>query len=403
MKARRRIRKKIPVLVLVSLFAISCSGSEIIPLQKEETGASDTVDLSTWSAALGVNYNEQLQFIDFNDLKRTKTRWVRGFIDFFQLYDSTKVLLEDEKILNYLSLHKEGYRTILNIKWNFRERDESLPVEDSADFNAYMIFLNKLLEQVWYSTDLLVIGNEPFIETKIAERDHRLVNFYKAVTKSVMKFRDVHPDRYIPVFVGAFNNLYEVTWQTAAVNDLLSFVEKEPGIAGIDLHIHHAEMEHIPAALNFVSDKIRENQKILVTEFSLMKHWKSHLLDAVSEPFALAWHIDLTWKNYQYIDFALKNPRPKNEWVAFLQNSPWFESRKNYLQEAYTLMIGNPRFLVATYAIRQSFPYNQDFKSTNDPWVLNGLFANRTIVQDTLLKQSQFNYSFIDNFIEFQK
>lgn len=411
MKIRHCIKKRISIFVVVLLFVISCSGNDMFPVTEEQALSEkparnipfDTVDLSTWSMALGVNYNEQLQFINFNDLRRTKTTWVRGFIDFFQLYDSTKGLHSDERIKDYLSLQKEGYKTILNIKWNFRERNESLPAENSTDFKAYMIFLNKLLEQVWYSTDLLVIGNEPFIETKVAERDQRVVDFYKAVARVVMQFRDGHPDRDVPIFVGAFNNLYEQTWQTAAVNSLLSFVEEEPGIAGIDIHIHHSEMEHIPAALSFVSNRIRENQKIIVTEFSLMKYWKSHLTDAVSETFAMAWQIDPAWKNYQYIDYALKHPRPMSEWYAFLKNSHWFESRKHYLHEAYTLMTGNPRFLVATYAIRQSFPYNQDFKSTSDPWILNGLFANRTIEQDTLLKQTQFNYSFMDNFIEFQK
>ncbi|WP_294081619.1 hypothetical protein [Proteiniphilum sp. UBA5384] len=65
-------------------------------------------------------------WVEKDPIISTYCSWMRGFIDFFQLYDSTKVLLEDEKILNYLSLHKEGYKTILNIKWNFRERDESL-------------------------------------------------------------------------------------------------------------------------------------------------------------------------------------------------------------------------------------------------------------------------------------
>ncbi|WP_294083882.1 hypothetical protein, partial [Proteiniphilum sp. UBA5384] len=130
MKIRHCIKKRISIFVVVLLFVISCSGNDMFPVTEEQALSEkparnipfDTVDLSTWSMALGVNYNEQLQFINFNDLRRTKTTWVRGFIDFFQLYDSTKGLHSDERIKDYLSLQKEGYKTILNIKWNFRER-----------------------------------------------------------------------------------------------------------------------------------------------------------------------------------------------------------------------------------------------------------------------------------------
>lgn len=405
-------RKLTTIFVLALVFAGSCSGNETLPDQDEpavpeEIPAAeiwrDTVDLANWPVVLGVNYNEQLQFVDYNDLKRTETTWVRGFVDFFQLYDSPARLNTDEKIINYLSLQKEGYRTILNIKWNFKGRNESLPAKDSPDFDAYMNFLDEVLSKVWYQTDLLVIGNEPFIETRIAERDQRLVDFYMAVTHAVIQLRDRHPDRFVPIFVGAFNNLYEETWQTTAVSSLLSFVKNEPGIAGVDLHIHHSEMEQITTALNFASSRLRDNQKILVTEFSLMKYWKAQMKDTISGSFAEPWQINPAWQNYQYIDYALKNPRPVNEWIAFLQNSVWFESRKHYLKEAHVLMTRQPKFLAGTYAIRQSYPFNQNYTATTDPWVLNGLFANRTVEFDPLSGQNQFNYSFIDDFIDLQQ
>lgn len=400
------------IFLLTLVFAVACSGNETLPVHDEQSApeeaseieiSRDTVDLADWPVVLGVNYNEQLQFVDYNDLKRAETTWVRGFVDFFQLYDSPAQLNADEKIIKYLSLQKEGYRTILNIKWNFKSRNESLPAKDSPKFEAYMRFLNELLSKVWYQTDLLVIGNEPFIETRIAERDQRLVDFYIAVSRVVMQFRDRNPDRFVPVFVGAFNNLYEETWQTTAVSSLLSFVKNEPGIAGVDLHIHHSEMEQITTALDFVSDRLRDNQKILVTEFSLMKYWRAQLKDTIPGSFAEAWQINPAWQNYRYIDYALKNPRPINEWIAFLQNSVWFESRKHYLKEAHALMTIDPRFLAATYAIRQSYPFSQNFTATTDPWVLNGLFANRTVELDPLSGQNQFNYSFIDDFVDLQQ
>jgi hypothetical protein len=65
-------------------------------------------------------------------------------------------------------------------------------------------------------------------------------------------------------------------------------------------------------------------------------------------------------------------------------------------------MTAEPRFWIATYAIRQSYPLGQDFTPTTDPWVLNGLFANRSVVPDPATGWNQSNYSFIDDFISIQ-
>lgn len=394
------------LLVLAGLFTMvsSCSGNPAIEaiVTAEEEGDKDRGDLSGWGKSLGVNYNEQLKFIDFNNLEKTNTEWVRGFVDFFQLFDKPGALHSDKKILNYLSLKEHGYRTILNIKWNFKGRGEKLPNDDREVMEAYLNFLEDLLEKVWYHTDIIVIGNEPFIETLANEKDQRLVDFYIIVARAVERFRDLHPDWYVPIFVGAFNNLYDPLWRTEAVDSLMEFVQSDPGISGIDLHIHHAEMQQMKDALHYASCKIRDDQKILITEFSLMKHWKAQLTNNINESFAIQYQLRAEMKNYQYIDFALKNPRTANEWFDFLQNSTWFESRKHYLKEAFSLMTNDPKFLVASYAIRQSYPIGQDFTSTTDPWVLNGLFANRTIRQDAGTGQDQLNYSFIDDFISIQ-
>ncbi len=399
----KKMKSVIGLLCFIALI-LSCSGNGTIAGDNPEQDIlKDTVDLSGWSTALGVNYNEQLQFIDFNDLKRTETTWVRGFIDFFQLYDKPASLHTDEKVTNYLALKDHGYKTILNIKWNFKGREESLSAGNSIETKAYLDFLNQLLEKVWYKTDMLVIGNEPFIETLIEERDQRLVDFYTTIARAVEKFRDHHPNHFVPIFIGAFNNLHDLAWRTETVDQLLNFAKSELGIAGVDLHVHHAEMDQMDAALKFVSSRIRDNQKILVTEFSLMKYWKIQLDDVISEPFSIQYKYNASMKNYQYIDFALKNPRPATEWFDFLQKSTWFELHKHYLEHAYNLMTGEPKFLMATYAIRQSFPLNQDFTVGTDPWVLNGLFANRTVEIDPLSGHNQLNYSFIDDFIFIQK
>jgi hypothetical protein len=392
--------KKQLIIVLTGFLAMvmSCSGNS----PNDGPAVNEVASESNYKVSLGVNYNEQFPFVDFNDLERSKTTWVRGFIDFFQMYENPSALHSDERIIKYLSLKPNGYSTILNIKWNFKARAESFPAEGSVTLKLYLGFLEQLLEKVWLQTDILVIGNEPFIETSAEEKDQRLVDFYKAVAATVKKFREKQSGHFVPVFVGALNNLYDPAWRTEATKSLMEYANGDPGIAGIDLHIHHASMDQMKSALQYAAGQMRENQKILITEFSLMKHWRAQLNNPISESFASQYQLDPAMRNYQYIDLALKNPRQATEWYNYLKASNWFESRKHYLQEAFALMTAEPRFLIATYAIRQSYPYNQDFTPTTDPWILNSLFANRTLIPDPAYGWNQPNYAFIEDFISIQ-
>ncbi|HEX5552985.1 MAG TPA: hypothetical protein VFX43_07015 [Chitinophagaceae bacterium] len=349
---------------------------------------------------LGVNYNGQFDFVDFEDLGRTETRWVRGFIDFFQFYDKPSLLQSDPRILNYLRLKDHGYKTILNIKWNFSQRN--FPDTAGPEMRRYTAFLTTLLNRVWSETDLIVVGNEPFIESKVTNRGDSLVQFYEKVAHDVENFEThrKHLERK-PIFIGAFNNLYLSSWQTNSVEKLLAFAKSDPWIGGVDLHIHHNGINQLKVAMNAVKDQIRADQKIIVTEFSLVKYFKAQLDLAIPKEFADAYHYGEAMKNYQYIDRALKDPVSQKEWEDFLSSSSWFETRKHYLRNAFDLLKTYPRFAIATYAMRQSFPPGQNFTAGTMPWILNALYANRTVRMDPG-SPTPFNYAWINDFVAIQ-
>lgn len=348
--------------------------------------------------AVGVNFNGQFNFIDDENLERTETSWVRGFIDFFQFYEDPDKLKNDQRLLKYLELKSKGYQTILNIKWNFHNR--SFPDPGSQEMKDYKAFLKLLLDEVWNKTDIIVVGNEPFIESRPAERNTSLVPFYKEMAKEVNSYRE--DKNHVPVYIGSFDNMYLEGKRIEGVQELLAFAKSESWLAGISLHIHHAAIEQVNVAMDYVHNKIREDQKILITEFSLMKHWRFKMEENIPEAFAEKYGRDKGEMNYQYIDFALKNPVPREEWVDFLSNSYWFENRTKYLWNVYQRFKSYEKFHVATYAIRQSYPFNKDFTSNTDPWVLNGLYANRTVQPDPETGLDQFNYALIDEFIAIQ-
>ena len=390
--------------VFFLLVTAGCSDAVVAP-EDESTPEEDEEEKSSFEPHLGVNYNGQFDRINDTDLERTQTTWVRGFVDFFQFYERPEKLETDQRLQKYLALKGNGYKTILNIKWNFRDR-EGFPALGSSEMKSYKQFLRELLETVWPETSILVIGNEPFIESKKGERGERLVAFYREIAQVVREFRENRGGELgngdLPIYVGAFNNLYLQGWQTEGVDDLFAFVRDEPWIAGVDLHIHHGGTKQMNDFLDYASDRIRDDQRMLITEFSLVKHWKNKSKEPIPEAFAEEYGWDPATPNYAYIDYALKNPVARAEWVDFLSSSYWFENRTQYLRNAWQRFTRYDAFYVATYAMRQSFPFDRDFTGSTMPWVLNGLYANRTVRPHPETDHNQFNYAWIEDFIAIQ-
>lgn len=356
--------------------------------------------LPTPDQDFGVNVNGQYDLMKFDNLERTQTQWVRGFIDVLQLFPDEHRLESSQRIKNYLQLKEEGYKTILNLKWNFSNR--SFPERSSEEMADYTAYLQKLLDTVWNSTDIIVIGNEPYIESRPEERRAELLDFYKEVAYVVKTYRANH-SKEVPIFVGAFNNLYLEGWQTDSVEELLAFAEKTSWIAGIDLHIHHSAISQLNTAMDFVEARIRANQQILVTEFSLMKHWRTKMKETIPEAFAGQYTLEPETTNHEYLDKVLKEPVSKEEWDQFLSGSYWFQNRRAYLWNAYQRFKSYEQFHVATYALRQSFPFDRAFTASIDPWILNGLFANRTVQPDVETGLDAYNYAWIEDFKRIRK
>ena len=349
---------------------------------------------------VGVNYNGQFDFVDFDDLSRTNTTWVRGFVDFFQFYDNPSLLDTDPRIQKYLQLNDNGYKTILNIKFDYKGKD--FPAVNSTEMNNVKAFLAQIYDKVWAKTDIIVVGNEPFIESDANEQTANgpLVKFYRQMCIKTKNYRT--GKKNVPIYVGSFDNLYLSAKRKQSVIDLLAFANNHNYMAGIDLHIHHSDINQINSVFDWVNGQIRADQKILVTEYSLMKHWRSKMSNIINSTFANKYGYSTAWKNYQYIDFALKNPRPRPEWVDYFQMHAWYNNRAEYIKNSYDRFKSYGKFHIATYAMRQSFPFNKDFTANTDPWVLNPLYVNRTVVPNPTTGKFQFNYAFIDDFRDIQ-
>lgn len=401
--------KKLAFYSVLSVITLVFAGCEAEAELLNETGKADLTVLEEPAQTVGVNFNGQFDMVDLTDLERTNTTWVRGFTDFFQLYPQVEKLHTDQRLAKYLELKKNGYKTILNIKWDFSNK--SFPDPESEEMDDYKKYLRKLLGKIWMSTDIIVIGNEPFIESRPAERDQRLVAFYIEIAKEVRDFKKGKGVgngigkgvKQVPIYLGAFNNLYLPGWRTPAVEELLTFTRQEPWIAGIDLHIHHSGTHQLYQTMDYVDNKIREGQKIIITEYSLMKHWKLKMGERIPAEFADRYGRNSQEQNYQYLDHALKTQVSHEEWSDFLASSYWFRNKSRYLWNSYELFKSYDKFHLATYAMRQSYPFNKDFTRNTDPWILNGLYANRTVETDPATGEYQFNHAWIADFLAIQE
>lgn len=343
------------------------------------------------AAEIGLNYNHAPENINFTDLDRAKAKVVRAFVDYYQFRSGAKNIATDPGLNALAIAHDSGYKTVLSIKFDFTSKN--FPTTTAA-IDTELNYLNTLLAAIYPDCDILIIGNEPFIESIQSQRGTPLLNFYKAAAQKVNAFKAAQT-RKIPLYIGAFNRLWESGRQTEATA-LLQYANATSWLAGIDLHIHHSVNSDIDGAFAFASPRIRSDQKILVTEYSLMHHWKANLGVTIPSQLASQYGRPASWKVWEYLHYAINNPVSRPEWVVFLQNSPWFESRKNYITNSYAIFQSKPKFLLCTYAAYQTI--GNTFTATTDSWILNPIFVNRTVVPNPTNGQNQINYTFFDTF-----
>ncbi|HEY9721471.1 MAG TPA: hypothetical protein V6D47_05630, partial [Oscillatoriaceae cyanobacterium] len=235
--------------------------------------------LAAAQAALGANYNESLTTIDERELSRVDAAWLRGFLDMHLMGDVDPAT--DPNVRAILAAKAHGHSVILSLKWNYHTLD--FPRPDSPEMAAELARLRRLLPVVLGKVDILVIGNEPFIEAKPEQRDERLNVFYETLANTVMDAWKTQggAGSGTQLYMGAFNRLDLPRNRTPAIERMLRFIASRPELSGADLHPHLPSFEANRAMLDYVLPKLRPDQHFLATEFSLVWYWREHNQDVV--------------------------------------------------------------------------------------------------------------------------
>jgi len=342
--------------------------------------------------ALGANYNENLDQLNYRELQSARASWVRGF---YALPEADTVPPENSETLQVIrDAHRRGYKTLLSLK--FPKNNTSFPRPGSPEMTAELARLDRVLPLVLGTADVVTIGNEPFIESLPAERDQRLNEFYETVARHVIAVRD-RLQAKTHLYLGALNRLDLPQNRTPTVERYLRFVRETPEIEGVDLHPHIADEAAVQDFLDYTLPRLRPDQTFLVTEFSLVWYWQQHLIDRIPATFAQRYGYPADTQFWQVVGDAIEHPFPSCKWNDLLSESPWFESKKHFLRDELERFRATGRLAVATYGFRQIPSMTSGWSATKVPWLLNSVFATLT-VQPRGDGMSAPGYAWIDDF-----
>lgn len=350
-------------------------------------------------AALGANFNEHHEDVDYRDLEKADASWIRIFLTMTEVDHGAA---EHGVVRQTLDAGSRGYRTLLSLKWPFSKRD--FPKPGSAAMEQEFARLDAVLPLVMGKVDILVIGNEPYIESREADRDVDLNTFYEAMAARVIAYRAKHcvESCRTRLYMGALNRLDLKKNITPSTDRWMEYVRTTPEIDGVDIHPHIPSIEASRPFLDYILPRMRAEQKFLVTEFSLVWWWKENLTKPIPVAFAEKYGVPGTAQNWQVIKAALEAPVAKPQWDDFLSMSPWFESRKHYLRDQMKMFRDTGRLAVATYGFKQGSSMSNNFGAEKTPWLLNSVFAPRT-VRANPDGSAAANYAWIDDFKALQK
>jgi hypothetical protein len=379
-----KVIKLFPGLIFIIVLASACGNEEVNsnPPGTHPPGDSDSTK-NEWVPHLGANFNARLgaNFVRFSELKSSGTTWVRGMIPFFQLYKKYKAgknWYNDPRIQTYKKFQKHGYKTVLAIRYQFRSHNLTIPDKRTERFTDYMQFTDALLKVLLPSTDVIVPGNEPIFEAlKEDKQSQRLVAFYAVVARHVHNYI-VDNNLDIPLFIGSFTSSYRNKKNNQAFNGLMTFAKKTSWVSGVDIHIHHSNNKTLSRAMDYISNRIRSGQRIILSEFSLVSWWAKHRRDDLSSVFKTKYSPpDSVKKVWQYLNYALQHPRPLQEWNDWNRMTPWLKSRRHYICRAWQIFTSYPKFWIATYSFKLGWPPH--FSATDPAWILNSLLVNKTV------------------------
>lgn len=366
-------------------------------------GPTDATPVTTSplpDGVLGANFNDATDTVTFPELQAINASWLRGFY-LMRHADSGDPAAQPEITLLREAADR-GYGTSLSLK--FQNNDNPVPRPGTPQMDADLSRLDKVLSAVVDKVDILAVGNEPFLETRKADRTGKLNEYYEALAQHVIEYRR----QKFPggcrthLFMGALNHLDQLDKQTAATARWLDYAKRTQAIEGVDIHPHVAAPEDTQKYLDYVVPKLRDDQKIMATEFSLVQFWEQKLDEPVPAEYGRRYGFPPGTPVWKAVRAAIEKPVPQQQWNDLCSMSSWYEQHKHFLRDQMERFRGTGKLALATYGLGQDDPMVKDFGPKKKPWLFNSMFASKTVqpAPDGLPGRG---YAWIDDFRTLQR
>ncbi|MFD8094866.1 hypothetical protein [Streptomyces malaysiensis] len=393
-------RRRVLALSGGALLAAGCTQGEERPRERAGDSPDARAAAEGPDGVLGANFNEDPDSVTFGELRGVSASWIRGFVP---MPEVTADASRQRAIERLLDAHHLGYGTVLSLKFPYNHRP--IPGPGSSAMTEELARVDRVLHAVLDTVDVLAIGNEPFIESLPRDRRSGALNrFYETVAEHIVAYRKKHFPSHCRtrLYMGAFNHLDKPDGRTAATDRWLSFTRRTQEIEGVDIHPHVSAPKEVKPYVDYILPRLRDGQKFLVTEFSLVRLWKLHLKDEIPARFASRYRLPAATPVWKVIGEAVEHPFPEEKWRDFLSMSPWFESHKHFLRDQVSYFRDTGRLAVATYGVTQGAAMTREFGPDKQPWLLNSLYANRTVERSDDGSPAH-NYGFFDDFRALQR
>lgn len=321
--------------------------------------------------------NGDRDWADFDELRAVDATWLRGF---FAMPDADHGAVADQPVIRtLLAAGAQGYGTVLSLEFPYSSAP--IPTPGSPAMDTALRRLSAVLPTVMDKVDILVIGNEPFIECRAQDRGSGVNQFYETLARHVISYQERQGGSSdgTRLYMGALNHLDRPGWRTAATERWMTYVRETPALDGVDIHPHLSAVSAGEAYLSYVLPRLRAGQTFLATEFSLVGLWARHMRDPVSSEFASRYNLPSGTVAWQVIQDSVRHPFPQQEWDDFLSMSPWFAHHSDFLRDQVGKFRDTGRLAVAAYGITQGTAMAAHFGPDSPPWLLNSLFCPHTV------------------------
>lgn len=373
--SRRRFFAASGGLGAAALGATGCragGGGAYAPSSVIAEGSSGALRAPAASGVLAANVNEALEKIDFAELRAVAATWVRGF---YPMPDADHGDPAGQPgLARLLQAAARGYGTVLTLKFPYQDRP--IPAPGTPAMATAVARLHKILAATMGKVDILTIGNEPFIETREADRRTPAINvFYETLARHAIRYRSAHGDTHhaTAIYMGALTGLDRPDADTAQTRRWVTYVARDRDIAGVDIHPHVASPDEARRFVAYVLPYLRSDQRFLATEFSLVHLWKQHNTDPLPADFARRHHLPATTPVWRYIRDAAAHPVSEQEWNDFVLACPWFSAHKTFLTDQIARFRATGKLAVAAYGLLQAGPIPH-FGPKSAPWVINSIY-----------------------------